>query len=117
MKKISVSGPQGPVCPAARLSGEQQRIYDAQVAHMKKMLKSAGNTGQDRIKILAELTRIRQICCDPSLVVEDYTGDSSKRQALMDLVERAIDGDHRMLIFSQFVSMLELIQKDLEEKV
>ena len=60
------------------------------------------------------MTKIRQICCDPSLVVEDFDGESAKRQALIELIHRAMDGGHRMLVFSQFVSMIELMEEDLK---
>ena len=99
----------------ARLSGEQQRIYDAQVVHMKHMLASSGKaSGEEKIRIFSELTRIRQICCDPSLILENYTGESAKREACMELIQSAMEGGHRMLVFSQFVSMLDLLEKDLQ---
>ncbi len=98
----------------ARLEGEQQKLYDAQVSHMQQVLHAGGNTGEDKIRILAELTRIRQICCDPSLLFENYQGESAKREACMELVQSAIDGGHRMLIFSQFTSMLALLEEDLK---
>ena len=98
----------------ARFEGEQQKLYDAQVVHMTQMIHASGNSGEDKIKILAELTRIRQICCDPSLLFENYTGESAKREACMDLVQSAIDGGHRILIFSQFTSMLALLEADLQ---
>ncbi len=98
----------------ARFDGEQQKLYDAQVVHMQQMIHASGNTGEDKIRILAELTRIRQICCDPSLLFEDYRGESAKRAACMELVQSAMDGGHRMLIFSQFTSMLALLEEDLK---
>ena len=98
----------------ARFEGEQQKLYDAQVVHMQQMIHASGNTGEDKIRILAELTRIRQICCDPSLLFENYRGESAKREACMDLVTSAMDGGHRMLIFSQFTSMLALLEEDLK---
>ena len=99
-----------------RISGEQQKLYDAQVMKMKQMIQMSGDSGEDKIRILAELTRIRQICCDPSLVFEGYEKESAKRDACMDLIETAIDGGHRMLVFSQFTSMLELLEKDLNDR-
>lgn len=98
----------------AHLEGEQQKLYDAQVLHMKKMLGNSGNAGEDKIKILAELTKIRQICCDPSLLFADCHAESAKREAFMDLVKSAVDGGHRMLVFSQFTSMLTLLADDLK---
>ena len=100
----------------ARLEGRQQQIYNAQVVRLKEMLAQPASSGKDRIKVLAELTRTRQICCDPSLILEDYQDVSAKRTAVMELIESAIDGGHRMLLFSQFTSMLDLLMKDLDKK-
>ena len=99
----------------ARITGEQQKIYDAQVLRMKGMLQEAGNAGEDKIRIFAELTRIRQICCDPSLLLEKYAGESAKREACLELIRSAMDGGHRMLVFSQFTSMLALLEQDLKD--
>ncbi len=99
----------------AKFEPAQRKLYDAQVTHMKKVLESDEySSGRDKIKVLAELTRIRQICCDPSLIAVEYKGESAKRSACIELVESAIDGGHRILIFSQFTSMLELLEKDLK---
>lgn len=100
----------------ARFEEEQQKLYDAQVVRIKKMISGGTGTGEDKIRIFAELTRIRQICCDPSLLFEDYKGASAKREACIELIRSAIDGGHRMLVFSQFTSMLELLGKDLQKE-
>lgn len=62
------------------------------------------------------MTKLRQLCCDPSLILENYHGEAAKLDACMQLIESAMDGGHRMLLFSQFTSMLEIIQRRLEEK-
>ena len=80
------------------------------------MLAGGELAGEEKIKIFAELTRIRQICCDPSILFENYSGESAKREACMELVKSAIEGGHRMLIFSQFVSMLNLLEKDFAKE-
>lgn len=97
---------------------KQQELYDAQVVHMRQRI-----AGQDKeefqknkIQILAELTRLRQVCCDPSLCFEDYKGESAKLEACLELVGRAAEGGHKILLFSQFVSMLEIIRQKLTEK-
>ena len=102
----------------AHLEDRQQQLYDAQVLHMKTMLESQSeeNFRQNKIEILAELMKIRQICCDPALCLEDYDGGSAKREACLDLITSAIEGEHKMLVFSQFTSMLELLEKDLTER-
>lgn len=102
----------------AHMDETQQLLYDAQVAHMKDMLmgQDEAEFKKNKIQILSELTRIRQICCDPALMVENYHGDSAKKEACLDLIERAIEGDHKMLIFSQFTTMLDILAKELEKK-
>ena len=99
----------------AKLEGEQRKLYDAQVLHMQKMLEMpAEELSKSRIQVLAELTKIRQICCDPSLLSIDYNGESAKREACLQLIMSAMDGGHRMLVFSQFTSMLSLLMEDLD---
>ena len=96
--------------------GEQQKLYNASVVKMKKELraKTEEDFSRSRIQILSELTRIRQICCDPQLLMEDYHADSAKREACLDLIRSAVDGEHKILLFSQFTSMLELLEGDLK---
>ena len=103
------------VCYAA-FDTKQQKLYDGQVVHMQAMLEEQADAEfvQNKLKILAELTRLRQVCCDPSLLYEAYDGGSAKREACMELISQAIEGGHRMLIFSQFTSMLELLEQDLK---
>ncbi|MCM1342912.1 MAG: DEAD/DEAH box helicase [Muribaculaceae bacterium] len=99
----------------AKMEEKQQQLYDGQVVHMRKMLEkqTEENYRKNKIQVLAELTKLRQICCDPSLLFEDYGGESAKRAACMDLIRSAIEGEHKILLFSQFVSMLELLEEDL----
>ena len=79
------------------------------------LIKPSADT-RDGVNILAELTHIRQICCDPSLMLEDYDGKSAKRELCLELIDSLIDGDHRALIFSQFTSMLEKLEDDLKKR-
>ena len=95
---------------------EQRKVYDGQVVRMKQVLARSGETGQDKVKVFAELMRIRQICCDPSLLLEGYKGGSAKRESCLELIQNAIDGGHRMLVFSQFASMLSLLEGDLNRE-
>ena len=101
----------------AKLEQEQQQLYDGQVVHMKKMLEA--QKGEDfqknKLQVLAELTKIRQICCDPALLFEKYAGGSAKREACMDLIQSAMEGEHKILVFSQFTSMLELLETELKK--
>ena len=96
---------------------EQKRLLDGQVAHMRSVLEKTDEAdfGKSKLKILAELMRVRQICCDPSLCFDDYHGGSAKREACVELIQNAIAGEHKILVFSQFTSMLELLEHDLAE--
>ena len=97
------------------MEDDQRKLYHAHVVHMKEILSSSGNSGEDKMRVLAEITRLRQLCCDPSLLFEDYKGSSTKRAACLELIQNAIDGGHRMLVFSQFTSMLSLLAEDLKQ--
>lgn len=99
------------------LDSEQQQLYDARAMKLRSELAASDDSefSKNKIKVLAELTRLRQICCDPSLCYENFDGEVSKRQACMDIVQSGIENNHRILIFSQFTSMLELLEKDLEK--
>lgn len=102
----------------AKLENEQQKLYDGQVLHMKNLIdgQNAEDFQKNKLQILAELTKIRQICCDPELLFEKYQGGSAKRMACMELIQSAIEGEHKMLVFSQFTSMLELLEQDLRQE-
>ncbi len=101
-----------------KLDASQQKLYNAQVVHMQQSL--AGQNSQEfqknKMQILAELTRLRQICCDPSLCFENYTGGSAKLEACLDLVQSAMEGGHKILLFSQFTTMLELLGQQLKKR-
>lgn len=97
---------------------EQQKLYDAQVVRMKQRLvmQSAEEFRKDKIQILAELMKIRQICCDPNLCFENYMGESAKLDACTELVQSAVEGGHKILLFSQFTSMLDVIAGRLQKE-
>ena len=67
------------------------------------------------IEVLAGLTRLRQICCDPRLVFEDFEGDSAKVDTIMTLVGRVVDAGEKVLVFSQFTSYLDILAKHLDD--
>lgn len=96
---------------------EQQTLYDAQVVRMRQhiVMQDAQEFQKNKIQILAELMRLRQICCDPALCFENYRGESAKLEACLDLVQSASESGHKILLFSQFTSMLEMIAKRMEE--
>ena len=67
----------------AKFEESQQKLYDAQVVHMQQVLAKQDEEEfqKNKLKILAEITKLRQICCDPSLCFENYKGSSAKREA------------------------------------
>ena len=68
-----------------------------------------------RMKTLTQLLRLRQTCCDPRLLQESFPADqSAKLNAFRELLYTCLEGNHRMLVFSQFVQVLQLLKAELE---
>lgn len=101
----------------AKMDEKQAQLYKAlhHAAKTKVSMESESTRGSS-MRLLAELTKLRQVCCDPSLLYEDYEGHSCKRQLCMDLIRSLIEGGHKTIIFSQFVTMMELLEEDLENE-
>lgn len=101
------------------LQAQQKTLYAAYLAELKhdtlKHLKK-GNLQRNRIKILAGLTRLRQLCCHPGLFVDGYKGSSAKFEQLMEILEECRISGRRVLIFSQFTQMLGIIRGQLIRK-
>lgn len=99
----------------AQLTGEQRKLYLANQDRIAQQVqhREATEFKKDKLKVLAELTKLRQICCDPHLHYEDYKAGSAKLDACMELVRGALDGGHHILLFSQFTGMLDIIGKRL----
>ena len=70
--------------------------------------------GQGKLQILAALTRLRQVCCDPGLCFENYEGPTSKLDACVELCEAMAENGHQILLFSQFTSMLDRLRARLD---
>ena len=102
----------------AQLTGEQRKLYLANQDRIAQQVqhREASEFKKDKLKVLAELTKLRQICCDPRLHYEDYKAGSAKLDTCMELVHGALDGGHRILLFSQFTGMLDIIGKRLAKE-
>ena len=102
----------------AGMEGEQVKLYDAHVKRLALMLdkQSDEEFKKGKLQILSELTRLRQLCCDPALLYEDYDGTSAKTDMCMELVRNAVNGGHKILLFSQFTSMLDILCGRLKEE-
>ena len=103
----------------SELTEEQKKVYMAYLQQTKKEIyqeiEDAGFE-KSRIKVLAALTRLRQICCHPGLFIENYMGGSGKLQQLEELMTDALESGHRILLFSQFTSMLSIIKVRLDKE-
>ena len=101
---------------SVELLPDQKKLYAAYLAKLREdTLKhlDKNTLRKNRIRILAGLTRLRQICCHPALFVDGYKGSSSKFEQLMKIMEESRLSGRRVLIFSQFTKMLQIIGKDL----
>jgi hypothetical protein len=102
----------------SRLEGEQLALYNANVQRMLAKVAGQSNAefNQGKLQILAELTRLRQICCAPSMVYENYNKESAKLDTCMELLRNAVEGGHKVLLFSQFTSLFSLIENELKKE-
>lgn len=96
------------------MSQEQRKLYDAFRLQAKEQLKSSDG-GSKIMEVLSIITRLRQICVDPSTFVDNFTGESGKITALKDIIKDKMQEGHRFLIFSQFVSALNIVKDEIEK--
>lgn len=99
----------------ADLSREQKALYTGYLQDAKSKAEGILRDNGNRFMILTLLLRLRQICCHPALFEEGYDGESGKLDLLMELLNSGIESGHRILIFSQFRSMLDLIAEELKQ--
>ena len=102
------------------LEGEQATLYRAELKRARAALLNI-NTSKEldkkRFNILTSLLRLRQICCHPALVSEKAAqADSAKLNALFDVLEPIIEEGHKVLVFSQFIQMLDIIRAEIERR-
>ena len=98
---------------------EQEKIYLSYLAQARDELREEiedKGFEQSRIKILALLTRLRQICCHPSLFISNYKEGSGKLNQCMELVKESVQSGHKMLLFSGYTSMFEIIEQALKRE-
>ncbi len=91
-----------------RLNPEESAIYDANVLKLKDELEC-----NDGAVVLSMLTRLRQICVHPGMFLTDYKAESSKLQLCVDILNKAISGNHKSLVFSQFTSVFPFLEEML----
>lgn len=101
-----------------QMKDEQEKIYLNYLAQAKQDLAETINLRgfeKSHIQVLAALTRLRQICCHPSLFIKDYQEGSSKLEQCIEIIKDATEAGHKILLFSGYTSMFEIIQKELEK--
>ncbi|MFL0198243.1 SNF2 helicase associated domain-containing protein [Clostridium sp. WILCCON 0269] len=94
------------------MTEEQKKVYAAYLQHAKEEVSAEirdRGINKSKIKILSIITRLRQICCDPSTFIENYKSDNGKMEALKDIVKNNVNEGHKILLFSQFTSVLKNI--------
>ena len=92
---------------------DQKQIYKSYMKDVKSKMKL---NKEDKITIFSYLTKLRQLCLDPSLLIEGYCGGSGKIKATIDIVSNAIDCNKKILIFSQFTSVLKKIEEEIAKE-
>lgn len=101
------------------MEGEQKTLYRAELKHAQQMLlrvQTQKQLAKQTFHFLTSMLRLRQICCDPRLVNPSVVGQSAKLEALIGQVEPLMEEGHKVLIFSQFVELLQLLKPELERK-
>ncbi len=99
------------------MTDEQQDIYMSYLVKARKnVAEEIAENGieKSQIKILALLTRLRQICCHPSLFIDNYEGESGKLTQCIEIMKDAIQSDHKILLFSGYTSMFDILEKKLK---
>ncbi len=101
----------------AKIEGEQRELYNAHVERLRQTLNKTTEKefNTNKMQFLAELMKLRQICCDPALLYEDYKSESAKTEMCLDMIMNAIEGGHKVLLFSQFTTMLDRLAVRLEK--
>ncbi|MFR5683883.1 MAG: DEAD/DEAH box helicase, partial [Clostridia bacterium] len=102
-----------------QMGEEQEKIYLSYLTKSRKeALTEIQSNGieKSQIKILALIMRLRQICCHPQLFIDNYEGESSKLSQCIEIVKDGIHSGHKILLFSGYTSMFDIIQKELEKE-
>lgn len=100
------------------LEDEQKKVYRTYANHVIELIEKKVKDYEfqnSKIEILSYITKLRQLCLDPSVLMKDYIGGSGKIEALVELLNKSIDEGHRILIFSQFTSVLKNIGKRISQ--
>ena len=98
---------------------EQRNLYINYLARAKQEVAEKVKLNgyeKSKMQILAALTRLRQICCHPGLFINDYNAGCSKLEQCMEIIKEAVKSGHKILLFSGYTSMFEIIEKELKNE-
>jgi superfamily II DNA or RNA helicase len=98
------------------LGPAEAALYEGLRQKALSALEQGGADPKARLRVLAEITRLRRLCCHPRLVAPSAPDESAKLDALMTLIDELRQGRHRALVFSQFVDVLTLVRARLDER-
>ena len=96
------------------LNKDQRKVYSAYVEEIKEKINNK-DIKTDKITMFSYLTKLRQLCLDPSVLIEGYNKKSSKTEATLEILKDYIEDNHKILLFSQFTSVLKNIGKELSK--
>ena len=102
-----------------QMTDEQEAVYLSYLAQAKQEVADEiqlNGFEKSQFKILATLTRLRQICCHPSLFIKDYKDESSKLNQCIEILSDAIEAGHKILLFSGYTSMFDIIEQELKSE-
>lgn len=100
------------------LKDEQKKLYVAELERVKEEMEKIIETegmNKARFLILQLLTKLRQICIDPSIVYDNYKDGSNKLEQLESIVNEYIKNNHKILIFSSFKTALNIVKEKLNK--
>lgn len=98
-----------------KMNKKQADLYNMQTQKIIAQLNRQGDEDfkRSRFQILAQITKLREICCDPHLLYENYHGKSNKLIATIELIKNNLANGHKILLFSQFTAMLDILYENL----
>lgn len=102
----------------SEMGEEQENLYNIVLKSVKNKLSQEEENGAQVVQVLAMLTRLRQIVCDPKLLnIEKYYNiSSSKKELCLELIRSNIEAGHRIIVFSNFASMIDVLSNELNKE-
>ena len=104
---------------SVELSGEEAALYEAlrqQALEAATQSAKDSGSGKKKLQVLAELTRLRRLCCNPQLIQADWSGPMAKLTLFASTIEELLSNQHKVLVFSQFVDHLKILERHLIEE-